>query len=65
MIHSLMRKRNALLTTAVLCAFTLPAYAADADADPLQVKTDPIVVTASRTEQAAERVTCLCGGHYT
>lgn len=51
MIHSLMRKRNALLTTAVLSALSLPAYAADADADPLQVKTDPIVVTASRTEQ--------------
>lgn len=50
MIHSLMRKRNALLTTAVLSALSLPAYAADADADPLQVKTDPIVVTASRTE---------------
>ena len=51
MIHSLIRKRNALLTTAVLSALSLPAYAADADADPLQVKTDPIVVTASRTEQ--------------
>ena len=51
MIHSLVRKRNALLTTAVLSAFTLPVYAADADADPLQVKTDAIVVTASRTEQ--------------
>ena len=51
MIHSLMRKRNALLTTAVLSALSLPAYAADADADSLQVKTDPIVVTASRTEQ--------------
>lgn len=51
MIHSLMRKRNALLTTAVLSALSLPAYAADVDADPLQVKTDAIVVTASRTEQ--------------
>ena len=40
-----------LLTTAVLSALSLPAYAADADADSLQVKTDPIVVTASRTEQ--------------
>lgn len=35
MIHSLMRKRNALLTTAVLSALSLPAYAADADADSL------------------------------
>ena len=51
MIHSLVRKRNALLTTVVLSALSLPAYAADADADPLQVKTDAIVVTASRTEQ--------------
>ena len=50
MLHSLTKKKNAMLTAALLGALTVPAYAADAqDAD--RVQTRDVVVTASRTEQ--------------
>ncbi len=52
MLKKITKKKSLLLTTAVLAAMSVPAYAAEKKADAEKhIKTDAVVVTASRTEQ--------------
>ncbi len=51
MLQKIKRKKSLLLTAVILAATSVPSYAAEKKPEKEKIKTDAVVVTASRTEQ--------------